>query len=80
MEVRVGLARQPRATEANPCWDFQLKLEDEIGKHHFEIARDFHQRQRGLRATIQQLVANQDLVITPQLIDSTLKALGYNEP
>ncbi len=58
---------------------FQSQQENEIANGHFDNARDYRDRQEQLALSIRELIADQQLIITPQLIDSVLKKLGYDE-
>ena len=58
---------------------FQSQQETEIANGHFDNARDYRDRQEQLALSIRELIADQQLIITPQLIDSVLKKLGYDE-
>lgn len=60
--------------------ELQIKKENEIAAGRFDNAADYRDRQEGVWKSIQEAVAGQELVVTPQMIDSVLKLLGYNEP
>ena len=58
--------------------ELQNKKITEIAEHNFENARDYRDRQEQLALSIRELIAGQELLVTPTLIASVLKRLGYN--
>lgn len=57
----------------------QIKKESEIAAHNFGNACAYRDQQEQLVKSVRKMIADQELVITPQLIDSALKTLGCNE-
>jgi hypothetical protein len=57
--------------------ELQIKKETEIAASNFDNAREYRDRQEQLALQIRGAIANQERVVTPKLIDSVLKLLGY---
>jgi hypothetical protein len=60
--------------------ELQIKKENEIAEYNFGNARDYLDRQNDLALSIKRMVEKLELVVTPKLVDSVLRELGYNEP
>ena len=58
--------------------ELQNRKETEIAESNFDNARDYRDRQEQLALKIRESTTDQELIVTPQLIDSVLKSLGYN--
>ena len=56
----------------------QIKKETEIADHNFDNARFYRDQQDQIARSIRDAIASQ-LIVTPTLIASALRALGYNE-
>jgi hypothetical protein len=56
----------------------QMKKENRVSEYDFEGARDCLDQQNRIRQSISGALAGQQLVVTPKLIDSALRSLGYN--
>lgn len=57
--------------------ELQIKKETEISHQRFDNAADYRDRQERIAVSIRNMIANQELTVTPKLIDATLRSLGY---
>jgi hypothetical protein len=58
--------------------ELQIKKENEIAAATFDDAVACRDRQERVAISIQEAIGDQTLVVTPKLIDSVLRILGYN--
>ena len=58
--------------------ELEIKKQNEIVEYNFDNARDYRDRQKQLELSIREMIADQELIVAPQLVDSVLNALGYN--
>jgi hypothetical protein len=72
--------RQPVFDARTQHEELQIKKENEIAEYNFGNARDYLDRQNDLALSIKRMVEKLELVVTPKLVDSVLRELGYNEP
>ncbi len=56
----------------------QIKIENYIAGHNFDQAAQCRDQQDHNARSIRELVGDQKLTITPALVDSVLRSLGYN--
>jgi hypothetical protein len=56
----------------------QIKKEDDILEGDFDSAAERRDQQERIWLSIRNLIVGQELIVTPNLIDSVLKSLGYN--
>ncbi|MFO0939583.1 MAG: hypothetical protein U0930_02330 [Pirellulales bacterium] len=55
-----------------------MKKEKFVAAHDFEQAALCLKQQEHIEGSIRELVRDQKLTITPELIESILRSLGYN--
>ena len=60
--------------------ELQYKMETEVAAHNFDNTRDYRNRLHQIAISIRETIAEEEMIVTPQLIDSVLTALGYNKP